>query len=78
MEKMKMFLKKLAVLCCALMAAPMAAMAQETTSDTPLANMVDTISLSDATAAIVAAAGVLIGLAVIVYGAKKVIGFFGR
>ena len=78
MEKMKMFLKKLAVLCCALMAAPMAAMAQETTSDTPLANMVGTISLSDATAAIVAAAGVLIGLAVIVYGAKKVIGFFGR
>lgn len=78
MEKMKMFLKKLAVLCCALMAAPMAAMAQETTSDTPLADMVGTISLSDATAAIVAAAGVLIGLAVIVYGAKKVIGFFGR
>lgn len=78
MEKMKMFLKKLAVLCCALMAAPMAAMAQETTSDTPLTDMVGTISLSDATAAIAAAAGVLIGLAVIVYGAKKVIGFFGR
>lgn len=78
MEKMKMFLKKSAVLCCALMAAPMAAMAQETTSDTPLKDMVGTISLSDATAAIVAAAGVLIGLAVIVYGAKKVIGFFGR
>ena len=78
MEKMKMFLKKSAVLCCALMVAPMAAMAQETASDTPLTDMVETVSLSDATAAIVAAAGVLIGLAVIVYGAKKVIGFFGR
>lgn len=78
MEKMKMFLKKSAVLCCALMAAPMAAMAQETTSDTPLTDMVETISLSDATAAIVSAAGVLIGLAVVVYGAKKVIGFFSR
>lgn len=78
MEKMKMFLKKSAVLCCALMVAPMAAMAQEAASDTPLTDMVETVSLSDATAAIVAAAGVLIGLAVIVYGAKKVIGFFGR
>ena len=78
MEKFKMFLKKSAILCCALMAAPMAAMAQETTSNTPLTDMVKTISLSDATAAIVAAAGVLIGLAVIVFGAKKVIGFFGR
>lgn len=78
MVKMKMFLKKLVVLCCALMVAPMAAMAQETASDTPLTDMVETVSLSDATAAIVAAAGVLIGLAVIVYGAKKVIGFFGR
>lgn len=78
MEKMKMFLKKSAVLCCALMVAPMAAMAQETASDTPLIDMVETVSLSDATAAIAAAAGVLIGLAVIVYGAKKVIGFFGR
>lgn len=78
MEKMKMFLKKSAVLCCALMVAPMAAMAQETASDTPLADMVETISLSDATAAIVSAAGVLIGLAVIVYGARKVIGFFSR
>lgn len=78
MEKMKMFLKKSAVLCCALMVAPMAAMAQETASDTSLTDMVETVSLSDATAAIAAAAGVLIGLAVIVYGAKKVIGFFGR
>lgn len=78
MEKMKMFLKKSAVLCCALMVAPMAAMAQETASDTPLTNMIEAVSLSDATAAIAAAAGVLIGLAVIVYGAKKVIGFFGR
>lgn len=78
MEKMKMFLKKSAVLCCALMVAPMAAMAQETASDTRLTDMVETVSLSDATAAIAAAAGVLIGLAVIVYGAKKVIGFFGR
>lgn len=78
MEKMKMFLKKSAVLCCALMVAPMAAMAQETASDTPLTGMVETISLSDATAAIVSAAGVLIGLAVVVYGAKKVIGFFSR
>lgn len=73
-----MFLKKSAVLCCALMVAPMAAMAQETASDTPLTNMIEKVSLSDATAAIAAAAGVLIGLAVIVYGAKKVIGFFGR
>lgn len=78
MEKFKMFLKKSAILCCALMASPMAAMAQETAPDTPLTDMVGTISLSDATAAIAAAAGVLIGLAVIVYGAKKVIGFFGR
>ena len=78
MEKMKMFLKKLAVLCCALMVAPMAAMAQETASDTLLTDMVETISLSDATAAIVSAAGVLIGLAVVVYGARKVIGFFSR
>lgn len=78
MVKMKMFLEKLVVLCCALMVAPMAAMAQETASDTPLKDMVETVSLSDATAAIAAAAGVLIGLAVIVYGAKKVIGFFGR
>lgn len=78
MVKMKMFLKKLVVLCCALMVAPMAAMAQETASDTPLTDMVGTVKLSDATAAIAAAAGVLIGLAVIVYGAKKVIGFFGR
>lgn len=78
MEKMKMFLKKSAVLCCALMVAPMAAMAQETASDTPLTDMVGTIRLSDATAAIVSAAGVLIGLAVVVYGAKKVIGFFSR
>ena len=78
MEKMKMFLKKSAVLCCALMAAPMAAMAQETTENTPLTDMVGTISLSDATTAVAAAAGVLIGLAVLVYGAKKVIGFFGR
>lgn len=42
MEKMKMFLKKSAVLCCALMAAPMAAMAQETTND-PTATMIDTL-----------------------------------
>lgn len=42
MEKMKMFLKKSAVLCCALMAAPMAAMAQETTED-PTATMIDTL-----------------------------------
>lgn len=78
MEKMKMFLKKSAVLCCALMAAPMAAMAQETTEDSPLTDMIKTVSLSDATTAVAAAAGVLIGLAVLVYGAKKVIGFFGR
>lgn len=75
---MKMFLKKSAVLCCALMAAPMAAMAQETTEDSPLTGMIKTVSLSDATTAIAAAAGVLIGLAVLVYGAKKVIGFFSR
>ena len=42
MEKMKMFLKKSAVLCCALMAAPMPAMAQETTND-PTATMIDTL-----------------------------------
>ena len=42
MEKMKMFLKKSAVLCCALMAAPMAAMAQETTNDST-ATMIDTL-----------------------------------
>ena len=78
LEKFKMFLKKSAALCCALMAAPMVAKAQETTSDTPLTDMVNTVSLSDATSAIVAAAGVLIGLAVIVYGARKVIGFFSR
>ncbi len=79
MEKMKLFLKKSSVLCCALMAAPMTAMAQEATaSDSPLTDMVKTISLSDATAAIVSAAGILIGLAVVVYGARKVIGFFSR
>ncbi len=76
MEKFKMFLKKSAALCCALMAAPMVAKAQE--AETPLTDMVNTVSLSDATSAIVAAAGVLIGLAVIVYGARKVIGFFSR
>lgn len=78
MKKFKVFLEKAAVFCCALMASPMAAMAQETASDTPLTDMVKTISLSDATAAIVSAAGVLIGLAVVVYGARKVIGFFSR
>lgn len=76
MEKMKKFLRKSAVLCCALMASPMAATAQENSA--PLTGMIDTVDLSDASAAIVSAAGVLIGLAVIVYGAKKVIGFFSR
>lgn len=76
-EKAKNVVSKLACCAGAVALAPSIAFAQET-PETPLTDMVKTISLTDAMAAVAAAAGVLITLAVVVYGAKKVIAFFGR
>lgn len=65
MEKFKMFLKKSAILCCALMAAPMAAMAEETTSDatsTMVDALVAKVDFSSVQTGIVTVAGGLIAV----------------
>lgn len=53
-----------------------AAYAQE--ASTPLTDMVGEVDLGDAQGAVVAAAGVIIGLVVLIYAIRKVIGLWGR
>ncbi len=51
------------------------AIAQEAT---PLTNMVSGLDLGDAEGAVVAAAGVIIGLVVLIFAIRKVLGLWGR
>lgn len=53
-----------------------AAYAQEASK--PLTDMVSNIDLSDAQGAVIAAAGLIVGLVVLIYVVRKVIGLWGR
>ena len=78
MNKMKNFAKKIGLTAFAIMALPLAAMAQEATSTTAMSDMVNKVDVSDVKMAVLAAAAILLGLLVVKFGAKFVMGLFGR
>lgn len=78
MNKMKNFAKKIGLTAFAVMALPLAAMAQEATSTTAMSDMVKKVDVSDVKTAVLAAAAILLGLLVVKFGAKFVMGLFGR
>ncbi len=78
MNKMKNFAKKIGLTAFAVMALPLAAMAQEATSTTAMSDMVNKVDVSDVKTAVLAAAAILLGLLVVKFGAKFVMGLFGR
>ncbi len=78
MNKMKNFAKKIGLTAFAVMALPLAAMAQEATSTTAMSDMVNKVDVSDVKMAVLAAAAILLGLLVVKFGAKFVMGLFGR
>lgn len=78
MNKMKNFAKKIGLTAFAVMALPFAAMAQEATSTTAMSDMVNKVDVSDVKTAVLAAAAILLGLLVVKFGAKFVMGLFGR
>lgn len=75
---MKNFAKKIGLTAFAVMALPLAAMAQEATSTTAMSDMVNKVDVSDVKTAVLAAAAILLGLLVVKFGAKFVMGLFGR
>ena len=78
MNKMKNFAKKIGLTAFAVIALPLAAMAQEATSTTAMSDMVNKVDVSDVKTAVLAAAAILLGLLVVKFGAKFVMGLFGR
>lgn len=78
MNKMKNFVQKIGLTAFAVMALPLAAMAQEATSTTAMSDMVNKVDVSDVKTAVLAAAAILLGLLVVKFGAKFVMGLFGR
>lgn len=78
MNKMKNFAKKIGLTAFAVMALPLAAMAQEAASTTAMSDMVNKVDVSDVKTAVLAAAAILLGLLVVKFGAKFVMGLFGR
>mgnify|MGYP004508115593 FL=1 len=76
MNKMKNFAKKIGLMAFAVMALPMAARAEGET--TAMSDMVNKLDVSDVKTAVLAGAAILLGLLVVKFGAKFVMGLFGR
>lgn len=76
MNKMKNFMKKIGLTAFAVMALPLAARAEGET--TAMSDMVNKLDVSDVKTAVLAGAAILLGLLVVKFGAKFVMGLFGR
>ena len=76
MNKMKNFVQKIGLTTFAVMALPMAARAEGET--TAMSDMVNKLDVSDVKTAVLAGAAILLGLLVVKFGAKFVMGLFGR
>ncbi|HAW33826.1 MAG TPA: hypothetical protein DCX19_04260 [Alphaproteobacteria bacterium] len=76
MNKMKNFVQKIGLTAFAVMALPMAARAEGET--TAMSDMVNKLDVSDVKTAVLAGAAILLGLLVVKFGAKFVMGLFGR
>ncbi len=76
MNRMKNFTKKIGLTAFAVMALPMAARAEGET--TAMSDMVNKLDVSDVKTAVLAGAAILLGLLVVKFGAKFVMGLFGR
>lgn len=76
MNKMKNFAKKIGLTAFAVMALPLAARAEG--DATAMSDMVNKVDVSDVKTAVLAAAAILLGLLVVKFGAKFVMGLFGR
>lgn len=78
MNKMKNFAKKIGMTAFAVTALPMVARAEGEQATTAMSDMVNKIDVSDVKTAVLAAAAILLGLLVVKFGAKFVMGLFGR
>lgn len=76
MNKMKNFVQKIGLTAFAVMALPMVARAEGET--TAMSDMVNKLDVSDVKTAVLAGAAILLGLLVVKFGAKFVMGLFGR
>ena len=78
MNKMKNFAKKMGLTAFAVAALPMVARAEEGAASTSMSDMVNKLDVSDVETAVLAGAAILLGLLVVKFGAKFVMGLFGR
>lgn len=78
MNKMKNFAKKIGLAAFAVAALPMVARAEEGAASTAMSDMVNKLDVSDVKTAVLAGAAILLGLLVVKFGAKFVMGLFGR
>lgn len=78
MNKMKNFAKKIGLTAFAVAALPMVARAEEGAASTAMSDMVNKLDVSDVKTAVLAGAAILLGLLVVKFGAKFVMGLFGR